>query len=131
MAQVCNIKVTLGRDPSGQQFAEVAYDIHFEATEIARNSRFIEAIYLAEPGEEFETGDLRDAGVRQLLRGAADDFLSQIFVDPDGNLRPDGASTIHRVHRKQWSETESPSIAPAGDEYQALVLVAAPDLVAG
>jgi hypothetical protein len=130
MAQVSNIKVTLGRDPSGLQFAEVAYDVHFEATEVARNSRFIEAIYLAERGEVFDT-DLHDAGVRQLLRGAADDFLSQIFVDPEGNLRPEGASTIRRVHRKEWNEMESPSIAPSGDEYQALVFIAAPERPTG
>jgi hypothetical protein len=132
MAQVRNIKVTLGRNPSGLQFAEVAYDVQFEANEIALNSRFIEAIYLAEPGEEFETDDLlADAGVMQLLRGTADDFLSQIFVDPDGNLRPDGASTLHRVHRKEWDEAESSGGGPAREEYQALVFVAAPDLAAG
>jgi hypothetical protein len=129
MAQVRNIKVTLGRNPSGLQFAEVAYDVQFEASEIALNSGFIEAIYLAERGEEFETGDLlADAGFRQLLRGTADDFLNRIFVDPDGNLRPDGASTLHRVHRKEWDEAESAGAAPAREDYQALVFVASPDL---
>jgi hypothetical protein len=129
MAQVRNIKVTLGRNPSGLPFAEVAYDVHFEDSEIASNSRFIEAIYLAESGEEFETGELAaDAGFRQLLRGTADDFLSRIFVDPDGNLRPDGATTLHRVHRKEWDESESSRAASLRDEYQALVFVASPDL---
>jgi hypothetical protein len=129
MAQVRNIKVTLGRNPSGLPFAEVAYDVDFEDSEIALNSRFVEAIYLAEQGEEFETEDLlADPGLRQLLRGGADDFLSRIFIDPDGNLRPDGATTRHRVHRKEWDETESSHAAPLRDEYQALVFVASPDL---
>jgi hypothetical protein len=125
MAILRNITLTVGRLPSGDEFAEVFYDVDFGDVEISHDFWYGEQIYLME----------RDEGADIISRhvGARADgsnLLADPKGDPDGmigpvfnrrsSFRPAGRRTVRRSHRREWAFPRNES---GPEEYRALVVV--------
>lgn len=120
MAEVKNIQLTVGRAPSGRDFAEVSYDIEFTQTERDLNVHFFEFVLLFERDDDldryFEAVNNPDQ-IELLRRGNTDDFIGQVG---SGLIVPGDNTTLHRNVRREW---RFPNNESGNEEYRALVQV--------
>ena len=127
MAEVRNIKLSVGRGASGMEFAEVSYDVDFAPDETKLDLRFSEWAILFERDDELDAFHRRagaNVGLRWFPRGNPDDFIGYIFK---GLIQPNGNSTIHRSHKRDWN---FPNNENGNEEYRALVQII-PEITTG
>jgi hypothetical protein len=120
MASVFNVSLGVGRASSGEEFAEVSYDIQFSGAEVSLNLEFDEIIHLFERDEAIDQYYQpwgMNLGVQWAARGNLDDSIGTVH---QGTIQPNGQALLHRTHRREWS---FPRNEKGAEEYRALVLV--------
>jgi hypothetical protein len=127
MAALRNVTLNVGHvSGSSDEFAEVSYDVEFGASEIEHNFLYDEWVGLLErDGElDFFFVEVGTGTLTRINRGLLDDFIGEVFSGEvftgPSVLRPDGRTTVHRTHRRQWP---FPHNERGPEEYRALVIV--------
>jgi hypothetical protein len=127
MAHVKNVKLKVGHAPSGDQFADITYDVDFDRNEVVLDMRFQEVISLIERDEALDVlipsyGDefLPGISILVVIRGARDDVVGNIATPPQGVLQPNGLTSVRRAVRVEW---RFPNNEDGPEEYRALVIV--------
>lgn len=119
MAEVHNVRLTVGRVPSGREFATVTYDIHFTPVERQLRMRFDEWIVLFERDDDLDRYYQRadaNLGLRWEGQGDPDDLIGQIHFGPVTANAP----VVSRSHTRDWN---FPNNESGDEEYRALVQV--------
>jgi hypothetical protein len=128
VAHVRDVRLDVGRAPSGLEFAEVSYTVDFTAAEVDLNLPFTEYIVLWERDEELDSyvQPADPIGITRVGVGRGDDLIGVIYKG-DSSIRPNGRRSISRNHRREWRFPENES---GREEYRALVQVI-PDIRLG
>ena len=118
MARVNNVSLNVGKTGT-KEFAEVEYDINFSGSEVKLGLAFEEWVMLFERDnaldDYLEAADYNTAILR--MHSGNDDYIGQVHY---GTVRPNGNSTVHRKHRREWN---FPNNEAGAEEYRALVWV--------